>query len=233
MRLLQKEDIQKQKADERKREMDEGAKLAKRVDSLRELAATEQANLTKFRDASLEDIKSQVIEASQRLDKLMEENRIEHEKRKALRKPLDEEWKEVKAFRAEIEQKAHAFEEREKAIKAAIALNIQRERDAKLELGRAEDFRKRAAEEMAQANAVLAKARQDGADIRNEAQVKFMEAELRETQSLERELKVAIRERDAENKAKAADEYAQRLFLKEQELKDRWKVLLETEQNHD
>ncbi len=59
MKLLQKSEIDKAKALDRQREINEGTKLAKRVDSLREIHAQEEASLNKFRVATLKGIKEE------------------------------------------------------------------------------------------------------------------------------------------------------------------------------
>lgn len=229
MRLLPKEEISRQKAQEQKQTIDEAVKLAKRVDSLRELAAVEQTRLVKYRDASLEEIQKKLIEEGDKLQNLQVQVQQESRKLEFLQHPLEKERERIEASKAELEKRSQSFEEEQKHFQAAFALNLRREREAKLELGRAEDFKRQAAKELSQAEAALKKARQDSDAIREKALRLMEEADLKKIDSLQREEEVAIRERDAENKARAAEIYAEKLFLKEQELKDRWKVLMETE----
>lgn len=60
MRLLDKQEIQTRKSAERKLEVDEGMKLAKTVDKLRQAKSDEELNLRKFRDKSMEIIKDEI-----------------------------------------------------------------------------------------------------------------------------------------------------------------------------
>lgn len=60
MKLLEKQQVSSLKAKERKTEIDEGAKLARRVDALREMASKEQAILTKFREETAKVIQEDI-----------------------------------------------------------------------------------------------------------------------------------------------------------------------------
>lgn len=60
MKLLDKQDIQKRKATERKSEVDEGMKLARKVDELRRAGAEEESKLSAFRLMSLKAIQAEI-----------------------------------------------------------------------------------------------------------------------------------------------------------------------------
>lgn len=60
MKLLEKREIDKLKAIDRRKEIDEGIKLARKVDTLRELSAKEETNLLKFRDESIKKVKEEI-----------------------------------------------------------------------------------------------------------------------------------------------------------------------------
>ena len=55
MRLMKKSDITKANAQAKKREIDEGVKLAKRIDGLRETLADEEQSLEKFPSHDLKE----------------------------------------------------------------------------------------------------------------------------------------------------------------------------------
>lgn len=73
MKLLDKPSISNLKALERKREIDEGAKLAKKIDTLRELSASEQTNLSRFRDETLKKVREEIDSAMGERDALARE----------------------------------------------------------------------------------------------------------------------------------------------------------------
>lgn len=108
MRLLDKREIDKSKVLERAREIQEGRKLAERVDSLRETAAKEEAALAKFRTETLSKIHEEITYHTTARDTLYQEvKRLEERKREAL-KPIQEEI-------AALERKKAVFAE-EKAL---------------------------------------------------------------------------------------------------------------------
>lgn len=65
MKLLPRQEITALKNIERKKEIDEGAKLAQKIDVLRETAAKEEASLSKFREKTLGLIRGDVMQLSQ------------------------------------------------------------------------------------------------------------------------------------------------------------------------
>jgi hypothetical protein len=62
MRLLPKQEVSILQASKKRAEIDEGLKLARRVDSLREIAATEEASLALFREKTLKAISADIKE---------------------------------------------------------------------------------------------------------------------------------------------------------------------------
>jgi hypothetical protein len=73
MRLLDKKTIAVQKSEERKKEIEEGVKLAKSIDALRETHAKEQVSLKNFRDAMLRSIKEEIDTLIKQKESLKEE----------------------------------------------------------------------------------------------------------------------------------------------------------------
>lgn len=60
MNLLPKKEIDLLKSSEKKIEIDQGIRLARKIDLLRETAAQEEDNLRKFRDETLKVIKAEI-----------------------------------------------------------------------------------------------------------------------------------------------------------------------------
>lgn len=116
MRLLAKSEIDKAKAVEKKREVDEGMKLARRVDNLREIAAQEEASLLKFRQQTVATIHDEIITEQSKLDLLKAEVGSLAEQKVILQKPLDEEWQKLKQDREEFDAKADLLFHRENAV---------------------------------------------------------------------------------------------------------------------
>ena len=105
MKLLTKSEQNKAKALEKNKEIQEGLKLAKRVDALREISAQEDKALKEFRKSSLAQITSEILDETKKRDDLQKEVRdLEDRKLEAL-KPLDLEWDKVKVAKEELTRK--------------------------------------------------------------------------------------------------------------------------------
>lgn len=89
MKLLNKSDVVRNKGLERQQAMAEGRKLAKRVDSLREVSAAEEASLAKFRVKTLETIQKDIDVKAAKLNALALEVKDLEERREIVLVPLD------------------------------------------------------------------------------------------------------------------------------------------------
>lgn len=70
LKLLSKNEIAKAKSEERAREIAEGLKISRKVDSLRELQADEERNLFKWRDQTLKAIGDEIDKLLRKKEKL-------------------------------------------------------------------------------------------------------------------------------------------------------------------
>lgn len=105
MNLLPKKlDIDKAKAQERKREIDSGIELAKRVDTLRELRVDEEKNLQEWRTRAIQQVQLEIDNLILDRDNLLKQNTEAREERKALLKPLDQEWKEINSEKVKLQK---------------------------------------------------------------------------------------------------------------------------------
>ena len=115
MRLMPKTGVEKANAEAKRKEIDEGVKLAKRIDGLRETLADEEQSLEKFRVATLENIKAETAPLEEKRDSLKKEVGELERTRAELLLPLDEAWEEVELERKELEQKEYDVGEVQKA----------------------------------------------------------------------------------------------------------------------
>ena len=106
MKLLSKNEIVQQKNLERKAEIDEGAKLARKIDALREAASIEETRIAKFRDETLGVVKHDIETLVSTKVGLESDVRELDEKRRALQIPYDFEW-------GKIEDEKRSLKERE------------------------------------------------------------------------------------------------------------------------
>lgn len=107
MRLIDKKEIAQHKSSERKQEIEEGVKLAKSVDSLRETLSKEQANLKKFRDETLKGISLETEGFKSKKETLVKEIQELESRRRLAEAPIDltNEWKKVEETRKDLLQR--------------------------------------------------------------------------------------------------------------------------------
>lgn len=205
MKLLSKSEIDKAKAKDRQAEIAEGLKLAKRVDSLREVAAEEETALKKFREETLKAFADDSLKAAKKRDDLLEEVRILEQKRKDALVPLDAEWEEVKTKRKELDNKADVLAEWEEELKSKekSLMNTAREiQDSEL---RIKTLLERASTQ------------------ENEAYRKLVDANIMLASAQKEEQRVLLFSKETEEKNKQIAEWLQKrghaVFLKEEELR--------------
>jgi hypothetical protein len=104
MKILDKTEIDARKSKERKKEIDEGHKLAVTVDNLRRIKSEEEENLRKFREQSLIAIKNEISSKNDELSKLTIEVEELAKKRLEAQAPVEltQEWKKLEQSKREV-----------------------------------------------------------------------------------------------------------------------------------
>lgn len=195
MRLLPKSEIQQAKASAKKQEIDQGLKLAKRIDVTRETLAEEEAKLEKFRRETVAKINAETLEATRECDEARKERDQARTDRDVALKPLDKEWKEIAKAKKQL---THDTEEATNLLSTAQ----ETDRQAKIAIKQAADALARAATKDEVARDSLATAARE----REEARVALKDAlEIRGTAAalatqaqqelLHRDEEAAMRER--------------------------------------
>lgn len=154
IRLLSKQEVDKAKAIDRKREVDEGLKLARKVDDLREIVVQEEASLEKFRRATVANIHTATTEAQKILDQIKAEVAVLRREHKDLERVLAEDWSEVGEAQPALAKLRKSLEEKEKVL-------VEAERMALAELEYAKIDRIGADKNRRQASSLLNDALQD------------------------------------------------------------------------
>lgn len=168
MRLLKKSEVDQAKVTEQQTAVMEGAKIARSVDTLREIRADEERSLEEFRVKSIEAIHVSIKEETEKLNLLKKEVQdLEDRKAEAL-KPLESQKSALDAYattlderercttdtdrrleaqRADIRTSEQALEERERRLEhwdaasfAALRDAAERERETKRLLVEAQDM---------------------------------------------------------------------------------------------
>lgn len=136
MRLLKKEEIVKAKSLERRVEIEEGMKLAKKVDALRDILPREQKKLDDFRRETLASIHKDITEAEDKKTALMSEVKSLEERRVAALKPISHLWEEIRSKEKEVN-------EREEIVTKIEMEVVSLEQKAQKDLKKASDELKR------------------------------------------------------------------------------------------
>lgn len=130
MKLIDKKEIFLQKTSERKKEVEEGIKLAKSVDSLRETHSKEQANLKKFRDETLKAIKVETETLISKKDDLLKEVNSLEKRRISAEAPIDltNEWKKLEIEKSKVKDLKQELFDRETSLitREALVQNIEK-----------------------------------------------------------------------------------------------------------
>lgn len=127
MRLLSKPEIDTRKSIERKQSVDEGLKIAKSIDRLREARANEESSLEKFRHEILQAIMSDIKVKTGEKAALEAEVITLRQEAEILRIPLDSEWEKVRGERVVLSSERKEAEEEAKKLREREVLLRERE----------------------------------------------------------------------------------------------------------
>jgi len=114
MRLLPKSEINVRQAQQKRAEIDEGVKLANRVDNLREIAAQEEASLSSFRNTTLKAIGEEVKKAEEERNVILKEV-------VDLRKELSEGTKQLDTRKDELDSYQKSLERLESDLTSRVS----------------------------------------------------------------------------------------------------------------
>jgi len=232
MRLLNKSDIAKAKANEQRRDIEEGLKLAKRIDNLREVAAQEEESLAKFRKQQIAKINEEITKAEGKKSALLKEVKDLEERRRELQKPLDDEWSKIhkerltlEAFREEVAERSARVSDKERGVKEAID-------QAGRQLAQAATKNDLSSDKLREADSAAkaaSKSLENAKKLENQALALKAKTELEVAERLE---KVALREKNADNKEKENARISKELKNKERAINDKYKTLLRSQKRY-
>lgn len=229
MKLLEKNEIQQKKNAERRMEIEEGAKLARKVDNLRETAASEEARLSKFRDANLKKIKEEIDSLISKRDALTGEvERLTEEKRK-FQIPLDKEWEKVREDAEKLKTLSGELEDKQIILSQTAKELDDKKRELEIEESRVNDLKLRTKESLRKAEEKL----RQSVETLKEADDKKKEAdeyeEWKKQELSNREALVATRERDTDIRSENLVQRENELNNRERFINDKYQTLLRTE----
>jgi hypothetical protein len=182
MKLIPKSEVSRSQAIQKRQELDEGMKLAKRVDDLRALQATEEKSLQDFRNTFIAEVKRETFSALAERDGILSEVRmLRAEKQRDMKeltersleldeisKSLDEREKSIEQKLSDISGKEKMIDEiRQKLLEERKIADIRREEAEKLQISAFEN-EKRAKSVLIEANNVKEQAESEAEMIKQE-----------------------------------------------------------------
>lgn len=220
IKLLTKREIDTKKSIERKSEIDEGVKLSRRVDSLREIQAEEQASLEKFRAETVAGIHKEIVQETNMRDTLHAEVvKLERRREDALR-PLDKEKSELATLEKEALVRNDVLTKREQRLfqNEVIAQSVAEE--LVNEKKRSDDREARTRKLLVDAQNVSEQAEEERAESVNIREKATLFRENVEKELRERDTQLASKERGITLKESALSLKEEELRIKEIQLTD-------------
>lgn len=225
MKLLTKQELTERKAEEQRREIDEGLKIARQVDRLRETKAEEEASLLRFRTESIKKIQSEITELGAKRDDLANQvARLEKEREVSLIPVTELE-----------EQAAGLLEEAKRELENARLerLNVEQESKETAGVKKTLEIKQEQAETLRQRAEELAQERMAALDEAEKERLKAIRvrahaeayAEAMESDLEERNNSLIVKEEAFILRVSAVDALQKRLRKKEIQLNDREKTL--------
>lgn len=208
IRLLSKSEVDKAKSLDRKNLIDEGVKLAKRVDSLRETAAQEDSSLQKFRNESVSRIYTEIREVTVELDSLRADVSVLKKEKTDIERLLGEDWNEVGKAQPELLKLKKTLQEDvsriksfERVISTSKELVTKELREAEHErlqsdelLRKAYEDSKEAKSKKERADSLLLEVRQEKIKSEKELDDRIANINYREKKNHDRDRELAERE---------------------------------------
>lgn len=220
-RLLDKKTVNAEVATQKKRQIDEGLNLAKKVDALRETKQEEEARLEKFRMESVKKIQNEIdykVQERDALEDILVPMRAEYE-RLLVPPDLTEEREKVKKDAKYNEEESKRIAEGKRNLDLAISLNIRRERHNEEQEQRLSEEKRRSEDNLVRTEALKDDAIKELFKARAEAQKIINAAKEREEAVKIREEEVAIREIEVEKVKKHVDVHELNLASREKKLR--------------
>lgn len=231
MRLLDKKSVNTDLAHQKKLQIEEGVKLASKVDVLRETVVKEEGNLQRFRGETIQFVQKEIDEKIQERALLEKGNVFLREERIRLSAPIDltEAWEEVKTGKTEILSWKESLSEKEVRMIARECDVVDKEQSLSKRteaITRKEKLTERtlvgAQEKFEKASVTLEKAQEEGSKLVNDAVHREQLVTLRESDATVKE--VALLERE-----KAATVHELDLSNRELALKDRYETFVKAQ----
>lgn len=210
-------------------EINEGAKLARKVDHLRETAAIEESRLSKFRTESLKTTKAEIDSLIKRRTTIEKELAVLEEKKRLLKIPLDQEWEKVKQESHDLKIAQNKLVRDQEAVINHQNKIEDREKGLILEESRVEDEKARADTISTELSYKLDEVNVTLADLEDQKYDLGEYIKTKNNELFSREAALAVNERQLGLREETLLQAQKDLENKEKMINDRYNQLLKTE----
>ncbi len=214
MELLSKNEVTVVRSSERKKELDEGMKLARKIDSLRELHSKEETSLIKFRDESLKRIKDDIEELNRHKESIKSDITVLEGRREKALVPIDKELSLLETCKKDISKRHELLDSRELEILSKSNELSSRENKVDIEESRIEGMKQAISATFQNAQKKLSESESILIDTKNKSAIIKSKLDKREEELALLGKGISSREIDIENKISW-------IVNKEKELRDR------------
>lgn len=229
MKLQNKKIIQAEATKERKTQIDEGVKIATKVDELRRVHAEEERSLYEFRDKSIETLKKDIGPLLNQKENLLEEiKELQDRKQVLLDIPIEASLKEMEERKAKISEIEEGLKNR---LEYLLSKNLEIDLRFK-ELVKAEDKLSRDKDLIENTRSKIVVVNAETEKILNQAQSKIAEImeyeKTMKTQFKLEDAKIINRSTDLDNRENSLNKREKELNEKEKFINDKYATLERT-----
>jgi hypothetical protein len=229
MKLQNKKIIQAEATKERKTQIDEGVKIATKVDELRRVHAEEERSLYEFRDKSIETLKKDIGPLLNQKENLIEEiKELQDRKQVLLDIPIEASLKEMEERKAKISEIEEGLKNR---LEYLLSKNLEIDLRFK-ELVKAEEKLSREKDLIENTRSKIIVVNAETEKILNQAQAKIAEImEYEKTMKTQLKLedgKIINRSTDLDNRENSLNKRERELNEKEKFINDKYATLERT-----
>lgn len=229
MRLLSKNEISHNKALERKSQIDEGLKIARKVDSLRQTLLSEEQRLEIFRKSTVGEIQKQIDALILKRDELAEQVKLlEEDKKEEFIVKFGIELDKIKAKEKLIEDGYKTNLNTEEILKNKEKNLKSQEENTQIELNRVKNLKLRAEEALRLAEDNKRKASKVLENAEKEESKRLLEAAERTNYLNIREATIATQEKEIQMKIEYIAEKELEFIEREKALTDKYETLQRT-----
>lgn len=234
-RLKTKVEIDTQKSQERKKEVDEGMKLAKSVDLLRETYAQEQTKLRLFRESTLKVIKDDMNALELQKNSMVEVIRALEARKRDAEAPIDltKEWKKLEIDKKEIENIKIELSDRETHVmnREIVAMGLsKREEEIKEKEKQAQSYLAEATRSYEKTEILRSEMESRKLESEKEIESRYSILTGKEQDMISREYKVNKEKESIEKRNKELLETGSKLIERESTVQSKTKELFEREE---